>query len=100
MSETTDTTSARPGSVSLFYATLALAIGGLLLLVFGGVANVTIAAGIGGLSLLMSLVTMYADIRSIGREAWGGRPEMYPLMGAFMYPMVVYVYGRVRYADY
>jgi ribosomal protein L40E len=83
-------------SNTMFQITSGLFAGYFLFVILGAIISNNALIGLGVLSLLISLVTMYVDLRNLEKRLWGTRPILW-IIGAFLLYIIVaplYIYKR------
>lgn len=98
-SERADTVDGEP-SDTMFRVTSGLVVGYFVLVLLGAGISSNAVIGLGALCLLVSLVTMYVDLRDLDEPLWGTRPILWAVGAALLYIVVapLYVYKRRQVA--
>lgn len=94
-SETVERTDSQ-ASNTMFKATSGLIAGYFVFFIFGFSVSSNALIGLGAISLLASLVTMYVDLRDLDSRLWNTRPILWVVGAALLYIVVapLYVYKR------
>lgn len=83
-------------SNTMFKATSGLIAGYFVFFILGFGISSNALIGLGAVCLLVSLVTMYVDLRDLDGRLWGTRPILWVIGSALLYIVVapLYVYKR------
>lgn len=87
-------------SDTMFKATAGLFIGYLAFVVIGVAASSDALVGLGVICVLVSLVTMYVDLRDLDGRLWDTRPILWVIGALLLYIVVapLYIYKRRQVA--
>ena len=80
----------------MFRVTSGLFAGYFVFVILGAIISNNALIGLGVFSLLISLVTMYVDLRNLEKRLWGIRPILWIIGALLLYIIVapVYIYKR------
>jgi len=83
-------------SNTMFRVTSGLFAGYFVFVILGAIISNNALIGLGVFSLLISLVTMYVDLRNLEKRLWGIRPILWIIGALLLYIIVapVYIYKR------
>jgi hypothetical protein len=83
-------------SNTMFRVTSGLFAGYFVFVILGAIISNNALIGLGVFSLLISLVTMYVDLRNLEKRLWGTRPILWIIGALLLYIIVapVYIYKR------